>query len=142
MSNIKYAPMEPISGWMEYRLGYELMTKDAEGNIKVEKVPSDKLVPPVFRCRLRPITDLNLFDAVHIADETFKLGRTAQDLAIEAVADWDLAVEGVPIPLTSETKSRYLLPIIAEQVEGYEAGILLGIAIVEDARKTETFLKN
>jgi hypothetical protein len=142
MSNIKYAPMEPMSGWLEYRLGYEVKTKDSEGNVKVEKVPSDKLDPPVFRCRLRPITDLNLMDGVHLGDETFKAGRTAQDLAIEAVAEWDLAVEGVPVPLTAETKARYLLPIIAEPVEDRGAGILLGVAIVVDARKTETFLKN
>jgi hypothetical protein len=142
MSNIKYAPMEPLSGWLEYRLGYEVKTKDAEGKVTVVVVPSTKLEPPVFRCRLRPITDLNFIDGVHVADESFKFGRTAQDLAIEAVAEWDLSVEGVPVPLTEETKSRYLLPIIAEQVEGREAGILLGVAIVQDARRTETFLKN
>lgn len=124
MANIKYHPIEPLSGWLEYKLA------------------TDKLDPPVFRCRVRPITDLNFFDAVHIADETFKAGRTAQDLAIEAVAEWDLSVEGVPVPLTPETKTRYLLPIIAEQVEGREPGILLGVAIVQDARRAETFLKN
>jgi hypothetical protein len=124
MSNIKYAPMEPLSGWLEYRL------------------VGDKLDPPVFRCRLRPITDLNLMDGVDVGDEKFKAGRTAQDLSIEAVAEWDLTVNGAPVPLTPETKVRYLLPIIAEQVEGRPLGILLGVAIVQDARKAETFLKN
>lgn len=124
MSNIKYRPMEPLTDWIEYRL------------------VTDRLDPPVFRCRLRPVTRLNLMDGTPLGDTTFKAGRTLQEVAIEAVAEWDLAVEGVPIPLTPENKAGWLLPLIDQQVAGREASILLGIAIVVDARNPENFLKN
>ena len=123
MANIKYAPMEQLSCWLEYRL------------------VTDKLDPPVFRCRLRPITGLSLVDGTPPGEE-FKLGRAMMLMAIEAVAEWDLAAEGVPIPLTPENKAGWLLPIIGVQVEGQPIGTLLGVAIVTDAGKRENFLKN
>jgi len=123
MSNVKYRPVEPLSDWMEYKL----KTKELD--------------PPVFRCRLRPVTELNMMDGIGLAPD-FKMGRATQEVAIEAVAEWDLAVEGIPIPLTPENKRGWLVPIIAEEVEGRGPGILLGIAIVQDAQSRENFLKN
>jgi hypothetical protein len=124
MSNVKYRQMNPTTDWIDY----ELVTKELD--------------PPVFRCRLRPVTNLNLFDGASAGGGAPKPGRTIQEVAIEAVADWDLTIEGNPIPLTPENKRGWLIPIIGEQVKGREAGILLGIAIVQDAQKRENFLKN
>ena len=123
MANIKYRPMEQLSAWLEYRL------------------VTDMLDPPVFRCRLRPITALDIYDSAG-AGGTVRMGRLTLDLAIEAVAEWDLATEGVPIPLTPETKAGWLVPLLTEQVEGRDDGMLLGIAIVGDAGNRENFLKN
>jgi hypothetical protein len=124
MSNVKYRQIEPLTDWRSYEL------------------ETTELDPPVFRCRLRPVTNLNLFDGAAAGGGVPKPGRTIQEVAIEAVADWDLAVEGVPIPLTPENKRGWLIPIIAEQVKGRELGVLLGIAIVQDAQNRENFLKN
>ncbi len=123
MANIKYAPMEQLSCWLEYRL------------------VTDKLDPPVFRCRLRPVTGLNWIDGVPAGGSTFKVGRAFIEVAIEAIAEWDLAVDGVPLPLTAENKMGVMLPIISEQVEGEKDGTLLGIAIVRDAQDRGLFKK-
>lgn len=123
MANIKYAPMEQLSCWLEYRL------------------VTDKLDPPVFRCRLRPVTGLNLIDG-YDEGEKFRLGKMTQEVAIEAVAEWDLANDGVPIPLTAENKTGLLIPIIDAQIEGKPSGYLLGVALIADAKKRENFLKN
>lgn len=124
MSNVKYRELNPTTDWIDYEL------------------ESAALDPPVFRCRLRPVTNLNLYDGVAAGGGSPKPGRTIQEVAIEAVADWDLAVEGTPIPLTPENKRGWLIPIIGEQVKGREPGMLLGICIVQDAQKKENFLKN
>jgi hypothetical protein len=121
MSKINYKPIEPLSGWLEYKL------------------LTDKLDPPVFRCRLRPVDAFSMMDGIP-ADGKFKMGRATVEVVIEAVAEWDLEEGGKPIPCTSEMKAGYLRPIIAEAVEGCDT--LLGIAIVHDAQRPETFLKN
>ena len=123
MSNIKYKKLEQLSGWLEYKL------------------LTDKLDPPVFKCRLRPVTGLNLIDGYE-EGEKFRLGKMTIEVAIEAVAEWDLENDGVPIPLTSENKWGWLIPIIDAQVEGKPEGCLLGVAILSDAKKRENFLKN
>jgi hypothetical protein len=115
--------MEMLSCWLEYRL------------------VTDKLDPPVFRCRLRPVTGLNLIDG-HEEGEKVKLGKITMEVAIEAVAEWDLANDGVPIPLMPENKTGVLIPIIDAQVEGKPSGYLLGVAILSDAKKRENFSKN
>ena len=122
MANTKYKPLEQLSGWIEYRLDTE------------------RLDPPVFRCRLRPITGLNMIDG-SAGGEGFKLGRALQEAAVEAVAAWELEADGVPLPLDPDTKRGWLLPILDQPVTG-KPGVLLGIAIVADATNRETFLKN
>jgi len=121
MSNVKYKKLEQLSGWLEYKL------------------LTDKLDPPVFKCRLRPVDAFNMMDGIP-ADGKFKMGRATVEVVIEAVAEWDLMENGEPIPVTAETKAGYLRPIIAEVVEGRDT--LLGIAIVQDAQNRELFLKN
>ena len=123
MSDIKYKPIEALSGWMEYRLA-----------------ATDKLDPPVFRCRLRPVDTFNLIDGIP-ADGKMKMGRATVEIAIDAIAEWDLAIEGVPIPLTSENKMGWLRPIIAEPLDRPDKQ-LLGVAILLDAQNRENFLKN
>lgn len=122
MANINYAPLEQLSCWLEYRL------------------VTDKLDPPVFRCRLRPVTGLNYIDGED--GSGFKLSRAVLEIAIDAVAEWDLTAGGVPVPLTAETKRGYLIPIIDQQVEGLADGNLLGVVLVRDGQRRENFLKN
>lgn len=122
MADVKYRPLEPLSGWMEYPLLTNLLD------------------PPIFRCRLRPIDFYNLMDG--LGGGEIKLGKATMETAIEAIAEWDLTSNGIPIPPTLENKIAWIRPIIAEQVADRDPGILLGIAIVMDAQKRENFLKN
>jgi hypothetical protein len=115
--------MEQISGWIQYRLATELLD------------------PPVLRVRLRPIDVFNIADGIASGGGA-KMGAATLSAAIEAVAEWDLESEGVPIPITPENKSAYLRPIIAERLEGRGVGALLGIEILLDARNRDNFLKN
>ena len=118
MANIKR--LEQLTGWIEYALVTTLLD------------------PPVLKLRLRPLDSFNMI-TVDPAGASFAFGRFAADNAIEAVAEWDLCAEGVPIPVTLENKVLYLRPILAEPVEGRG---LLGLAILEDAQNRELFLKN
>lgn len=120
MGNVKYRPMEPESGWLEYVL------------------VTDKLEPPVFRCRVKPIDVFNMMDG-HVEGEDFKMGRMTLEAVVDAIVDWDLQVDGTPIPVTPENKMSWIRPIIAEQVVG--KGQVLGIAILFDARNRDNFLK-
>ena len=118
MANIKR--LEQLSGWQEYALVTTLLD------------------PPVLKLRLRPLDSFNMI-TVDPAGASFAFGRFAADNAIEAVAEWDLADNGVPIPVTPENKVLYLRPILAEPVEGRG---LLGLAILEDAQNRELFVKS
>lgn len=121
-TNVKYRPTAPVTGWLEYHL------------------VTIMLDPPVFRCRLKPVDMFNLIDGV--GPGGFKLGRATIEAVIEAVEEWDLAVEGAPIPCTDENKAAWLRPIIAEQVADRPDGMLLGVAMLVDARNKDNFLKN
>ena len=135
MSNIKYKPQAQLSGWMEYPLLGD--RRDDQGKL----LPSDKLDPPIFRCRLRPVDEFNMIDGFLEGGKIKpKMGRATVEVVMEAVAEWDLEENGTPIPCTSENKALYLRPIIADLVEGRNT--LLGIAIVQDAQNRESFLKN
>lgn len=123
MAEVKYKPMESVSGWIEYPL------------------VTTELDPPLIKLRLRPVNMFNMIDGA-AGGGGVKLGRATLEAAVDAVADWDLCVSGVPIPVTAENKMAWLRPIIAEQVEGKPEGILLGIAILMDAQNRENFLKN
>jgi len=123
MSEVKFKPLEPLSAWVEYPL------------------ITDKLDPPVFRCRLRSVDMFNLMDTVDGSGK-FKAGKATLECAVEAVAEWELTRNGEPIPATPENKLAWLRPIIAEQVADKPDGIVLGVAILLDARNRENFLKN
>jgi hypothetical protein len=118
VANIKR--LEQLTGWIEYALTTTLLD------------------PPVLKLRLRPLDSFNMI-TVDPAGASFAFGRFAADNAIEAVADWDLTDNGVPIPVTPENKVLYLRPILAEMVEGRG---LLGLAILEDSQDRQLFLKN
>jgi hypothetical protein len=121
MGNVKYRPMEQVSGWLEYAL------------------ESDKLEPPVFRCRVKPVDMFNLIDG-YAEGETMRMGKLTLGAVVDAIVEWDLCVDGTPIPLTPENKMEWLRPIIADQVK--DRGTLLGVAILQDARNRDNFLKN
>lgn len=123
MGNVKYRPMEPVSCWLEYHL------------------VTDKLDPPIFRCRIKPVDMFNLIDGF-VEGEQVKMGKMTLEAVVDAVVEWDLCVDGTPIPLTPENKMSWLRPIIAEKVEGRGEHTLLGIAILYDGRNRENFLKN
>ena len=121
-TNVKYRPLQPLSDWLEYAL------------------LTSKLDPPVFRCRLKPV---DLFSIMDGADGgPFKVGKVTLEASVEAVAEWDLCVDGTPIPLTAENKMSWLRPIITEPVANRGEGVLLGTAILQDAQNKELFLKN
>jgi len=123
MSEVKYKPLEPLSSWMEYPL------------------VTTQLEPPVFRCRLRPIDIYSVMDSVE-PDGRLRMGRAMLEASVEAVAEWDLTLNGEPIPCTPENKLAWLRPIIAEPVADRPEGVLLGIALLLDARNRSNFLKN
>jgi hypothetical protein len=118
VANIKR--LEQLSGWIEYALETTLLD------------------PPVLKLRLRPLDALSMVTN-EPAGVSFAFGRFAADNAAEAVAEWDLCVDGVPVPVTPENKMLYLRPILAEVVEGRG---LLGLAILEDAQDRKIFIKN
>lgn len=122
MGNVKYKPMSPETGWLEYHL------------------VTEQLDPPIFKCRLKPIDLFSMIDGF-VEGKELRMGEATVNAAVEAIVEWDLTIDGIPIPLTTENKMAWLRPIIAEPVEGRE-GILLGIAILLDARNRENFLKN
>ena len=122
MADVKFKPLEPLSDWIEYRL------------------ETDKLDPPVFRCRLRFVDMFNVVDSL-MRKSSVKMGEAGMETAIEAVAAWDLTQAGIPIPCTDENKLGWLRPIIAEPLAGKPEGSLLGIAILNDARDKENFTK-
>lgn len=118
MANIKR--LEQLTGWLEYKLETVLLD------------------PPVLKVRLRPLDSFSMV-TTDPGDSSFKYGKFAADNAIEAVVEWDLSLDGVPIEVTPETKALYLRPILAEPVEGHG---LLGLVILEDAQDRSLFLKN
>ncbi len=123
MPNVNYKPMEPVSGWFEYRL------------------QSKMLEPPVLRVRLRPLDRYDITDNT-IEEGEFRAGRGLVLSAVQAVVEWDLEENGKPIPCNESTKVRYLRPILGEAIEGTEGKDLLGVRIVRDAQDRENFLKN
>jgi hypothetical protein len=123
MANVKYKQMEQISGWIEFRLATKLLD------------------PPVLRLRLRPIDLYNVIDEIAVRGNP-KLGSTTLSSIVEAVADWDLSADGVPIALSPENKMGWLRPLVTERIDGEEDGSLLGVAILLAARNRENFVKN
>jgi len=109
--------MEQLSGWLEYRL------------------VTDKLDPPVFRCRLRPSNPMTTLDDMADYGKP-KLSRAL----LSSVAEWDLADNGVAIPPTEANKAIHLSELVGLIVEGRD--LPLGLAILQDAQKRENFLKN
>jgi hypothetical protein len=113
--------LENLTAWVEYKLTTTLLD------------------PPVLRLRLRYVNPVDMVSTSLLEDPTFRFGKFAADNAIEAVAEWDLTENGVPVPVTAENKVAYLRPILAEPVEGRT---LLGFAILQDAQDRKLFLKN
>jgi hypothetical protein len=118
VANIKR--LVQLTGWVEYKLETALLD------------------PPILKVRLRPLDSFSMV-TIDPGDPSFRYGKFATDNAIEAVAEWDLTENGVPIPVTPENKVLYLRPILAEVVEGRG---LLGLVILEDAQNRELFVKN
>lgn len=121
MGEVKYKPIEPVSRWLEYRLDTTLLD------------------PPVFRCRVRPI---DLFSFYEEIEAGMRWGKATIAAVIDAIVEWDLTNNGVPIPVTDQTKSEWLRPLVALPVLERGDGMLLGIAVLIDARNRENFLKN
>jgi len=125
---------EQLSPWVEYEL------------------ETDQLDPPVLRVRLRPIDPFAMADVMHV-DGGVRVGQALLEVAVNAVAEWDLTENGKPIPMVEATKLATLRPIMAESVKGRDTIVrtgdveehiptLLAIAIFEDGRDKKLFLKN
>jgi hypothetical protein len=117
MSNLKR--LEQLSTWITYELETTLLD------------------PPSIKVRLRAT------DAYTVAEaqEMWKYqSRAMLEVAIGAVAEWDLTDGGKAIPIDPETKADVLRPLMSEPVVG--RGTILGAAISQDSLNRELFLKN
>ena len=128
--------IEALTGWITYDLQ-----------------PTEYLAEPCLKVRLRFMDSLEMTDAITRNHMSAVIG--ARELAMEAVAEWDLTVGGKPIPVTEATKATYLRPLLAEPLAVTEEerkkaeeagkepyGMALAFAIARDAQKRTLFLKN
>lgn len=111
------------------------------------ELASDKLLsPPVFKVRLRPISGLSPLDATISSNpQDVRLSVVIVDAVLDAIVDWDLAVDGTPLPPTPENKRthrNYLTQLCAEKVKNAETPYgLLGLELFTYAQSIENFLK-
>lgn len=128
--------LEALTGW----LSYELQPTDLIDGTKVS-------------FRLRYLDALDMTDAVSRNRMSPILG--AREMALTAVAEWDLTAGGKPLPVTPETKESYLRPLLgaslvitdedkrrAEAAGTETFGLSLAVAIARDSQKRSLFLKN
>jgi hypothetical protein len=118
MANLK--PVEPLSDWQTYEI---------ENTI---------LDPPIIRLRLKPVENLAVYDIPQ--GEEVKRSKIAKELLFESVVEWDLTMDGKPIPCTDENKRKYLPLFLGNVVKGTQG--YLGFAILAFAADLENFLKN
>ena len=118
MANLKR--LEQLSRWLEYELETKLLD------------------PPVIKVRLRPTDAFTLGQA----KETWQSNtRMFLEIAIGAVAEWDLTEDGKPLAMgDGEAKAAVLRPLMSEKLKGKDS--ILGVQIVEDSSDRENFLKN
>lgn len=128
--------LEALTGWITYELE-----------------PTDLIEGTAVKFRLRYLDSLDMADAYSRTKGSLLL--VARDMAMAAVAEWDLTVGGSPLPVTDETKAAYLRPILgamlpvteddkrrAEAAGTEPFGLSLAVAIARDAQKRSLFLKN
>lgn len=128
--------LEALTGWITYELE-----------------PTDLIEGTAVKFRLRYLDSLDMADAYSRTKGSLLL--VARDMAMAAVAEWDLTVGGSPLPVTDETKAAYLRPILgamlpvteddkrrAEAAGTEPVGLSLAVAIARDAQKRSLFLKN
>jgi len=134
--------IEALTGWLTYELQ-----------------PTDYLKDPKVSFRLRYLDPIEVTDAVRQGGVNYL--SAVRELALSAVAEWDLTAGGKPIPVNDATKMAYLRHLLAEPLvvsdddkkraeeaskatgeEVKPTGSLLAIAITRDAQKRSLFLKN
>jgi hypothetical protein len=114
--------INPESGWLEFKLG-----------------PNALLQPPVFRCKLRPSSDLENVDLYTEGVE--KTSEVTIRRALASITAWDLMDGDKPVPCTAEEKSvRYqsFRLLMAQPTEDR----FLGTAILAAAKDPGNFLGN
>ena len=110
------------SDWLEF----ELMTK--------------VLVPPILKLKLRPMVESTPLHVLGF-DGQAKGGYVMAQKVLETVVDWDLTLNGEPIPVTEENKQKALLQFLGCMVKG-EGRNILGMEIAKFASDLENFVKN
>ena len=111
--------LEPLSDWIEY----ELDTKQID--------------PPVLKLRLKFLDDPSVF--YNTTDNPLTpLERWEKMVAL--VAEWDITVDGRPLSITDKVGRDQLMDFLGRNIPS--RGILLSIAVVQDAQDRENFLKN
>lgn len=117
--------------------------------IVFELEPTPLLSEPTMRLRLRYLDSLEAADE-YVRNE-LRLPLATAELALRAVAEWDLTDGGKPIPVTDAAKAKYLRPLLgllikaepeAEGDEGEEPRKVLAYEIVRAARDLGNFRKN
>jgi hypothetical protein len=127
MANIKQ--LIELSDWLTFELA------------------SDRLLsPPIFKVRVKPISGLSPLDAtIGPNPQDIRLSSIIIDAVLDAIVEWDLASEGVPILPTPENKRahrNYLTQLFSEKVKDAETPYgLLGLELFTYAQSIENFLK-
>jgi hypothetical protein len=119
--------IEPTTGEIEYH------------------IKTDLLNPPILKVKLRPITHLDTVDTY--ADGVRSISGLGLGRALAAIAEWDLTLDGKPLPCTDEVKAKYrpwlnllLAQHLEESTDDYP--VWLASAIVKVAQDEKSFLKN
>lgn len=105
------------------------------------ELETDALEPPILKVRVKPIYGINAVDyMVGEGVERLKFSTFIFNSVIEAVQEWDLTENGVPISITHENKMACFGPRLSDRIK--DSGIILGIEIFNFATNQENFLKN
>jgi hypothetical protein len=121
----KFRNVAPVSEWM----AFELDTKIIE--------------PPIVSVRLVPLDDTGFIDLAE-SGERPRLSAVLIQEALSAIVEWDLELDGAPLPCTDESKKNHhyeLKLLLTSWVKG-EKPTYLATAIIEYARNLDNFLKN
>jgi hypothetical protein len=123
MNMAELKKINPESGWLEFTLADDKMLK-----------------PPVFRCKVRPITS---FDGADVIDSG---ARTTSEVmlgtAVRAISAWDLMDGEKPVPCNDEEKTRLAVGLRVLMAARLSGGGFLGPAISTAAKNLENFLGN
>ena len=114
--------IEVLSEWLEFKLETKLIN------------------PPIIKLKVSPIYSIAAVDHVDEKGEVKSLTKLIVDEVLAATKEWDLTLDGKPVPVDDESKRRCLLPLLGIKIKRKES--LLGLALFTYASNLENFVKN